>query len=115
MQSIIIGISRRTKYWNSTPAYVFTTTCSERFCNSYNARHENSVVKVIIVLYSVSRKQIEKFGLEKKWEETKIAQKIRKQKRRAQLNDYERFQVMVLKRQVIRIIKGKKLNRNPSC
>jgi large subunit ribosomal protein L14e len=44
---------------------------------------------------------IEKSDLIKKWGESKWAQKLASQATRAKLNDFERFQVMVLKRQVI--------------
>ena len=43
---------------------------------------------------------INAYDLTKKWGQTGFAKKIAKQERRAELTDFERFQVMVLKRQV---------------
>ena len=42
---------------------------------------------------------IEKEGVAKKWAETKQAKRMTAQAKRVKLNDFERFQVMVLKRQ----------------
>lgn len=47
-----------------------------------------------------NRKVIKEQNLAKKWAETKCGKKLATQERRAKLNDFERFQVMVLKRQV---------------
>jgi hypothetical protein len=47
------------------------------------------------------RKLIESSKLIEKWNASKWAQKLDSQAKRAKLNDFERFQVMVLKRQVL--------------
>lgn len=57
-------------------------------------------------------KAIDDFGLEKKWAETSWARKLQKRARRAQLTDFDRFKVKVLKqrRRLLQNIalKGKK-------
>merc|ERR1712195_237361 len=45
-------------------------------------------------------KNIEAFGLEKRWAETGFAKKLRAQKLRANNSDFNRFKAMVLRRQV---------------
>merc|ERR1711976_1123592 len=45
-------------------------------------------------------KNINAFGLEKRWAETGFAKKLRAQKLRAQNSDFNRFKAMVLRRQV---------------
>ena len=62
-------------------------------------------IKTHTLEYAVSdlienRKEIKKFELAKKWAETKMAKKLAAHDKRTKLNDFERFQVMVLKRQV---------------
>ncbi|CAK1356053.1 60S ribosomal protein L14-B [Cercospora beticola] len=44
-------------------------------------------------------KQWEEFGVDKKWTESPYAKKIEKATRRKQLNDFERFKVMRLRKQ----------------
>ena len=48
----------------------------------------------------IYRAAISEFGLIKKWGETKWGNKVATHAKRSKLNDFERFQVMVLKRQV---------------
>merc|ERR1712060_891523 len=43
---------------------------------------------------------VKRVTLTQKWGQTGFAKKIARQERRAELTDFERFQVMVLKRQV---------------
>ena len=51
-------------------------------------------------LTTYHREEIKKFKLADKWNGTKLAKKLATQEKRSKLNDFERFQVMVLKRQV---------------
>jgi large subunit ribosomal protein L14e len=46
------------------------------------------------------QKQIEEFNVQEKFDNCGIGKRISKQKKRAQLSDFDRFKVMVLKRQV---------------
>lgn len=48
------------------------------------------------------KKMIEEFDLVKRFNQTGRGQKIQKQKRRAELTDFDRFKVMVLKRKLAR-------------
>ena len=46
---------------------------------------------------------VEKFDLIKKWENTPFARKINRSQVRANLTDFDRFKVMVLKKKVLTI------------
>lgn len=46
------------------------------------------------------KKAIADNGLEKKWAESSWARKLNQRKRRAELTDFDRFKVMVLKQRV---------------
>jgi len=48
------------------------------------------------------KKNIEEFGLAKKWEETSLAKKIAIRTRRAKLNDFERFQALLARKELAR-------------
>jgi len=50
-------------------------------------------------------KNIEAFGLEKRWAETGFAKKLRAQKLRANNSDFNRFKAMVLRRQVAKHVR----------
>eukprot|EP00828_Plagiopyla_frontata_P047266 TRINITY_DN868_c0_g1_i1.p2 TRINITY_DN868_c0_g1~~TRINITY_DN868_c0_g1_i1.p2 ORF type:complete len:110 (+),score=35.51 TRINITY_DN868_c0_g1_i1:96-425(+) len=52
------------------------------------------------------KKKIEKFQLDKKWKESNICKKMENQQKREKLNDFERFKVMILKKQMSRKIAG---------
>ena len=51
------------------------------------------------------RKKIEAFNLQEKFGASGIGKKIKKQKRRAELNDFERFKAMVLRRRLSKIVR----------
>jgi len=52
------------------------------------------------------RKKIQKFDLNKKWGETSYGKKLAAKKTRANLNDFDRFKVMILKKRLNRAIRG---------
>jgi len=52
------------------------------------------------------RKKIQKFDLNKKWGETSYGKKLVAKKTRANLNDFDRFKVMILKKRLNRAIRG---------
>ena len=51
--------------------------------------------------FKFNRKSIKKYDLEKKWNDTTFAKKLANKAKKANLNDFERFRVMVLKKRVI--------------
>merc|ERR1712032_156832 len=55
---------------------------------------------------SVLRKNIEAFGMEKRWNETAMAKKLAAQHARATCSDFDRFRAMVLRRQVATAVRG---------
>jgi len=52
------------------------------------------------------RKKIAKFNLNKQWSETSYGKKLAAKKTRANLNDFDRFKVMILKKRLNRAIRG---------
>ena len=69
-----------------------------------NRRLELTKFRVPNVAYGIKegelKKQIESFELLKKFNETERGRKILRQQRRADLTDFERFKVLVLKRKL---------------
>merc|ERR1712226_1571263 len=55
---------------------------------------------------SALKKNIETYGLAKRWAETGFAKKLASQARRAELSDFERHQAMVLRRRVSAQVRG---------
>merc|ERR1712193_96524 len=51
-------------------------------------------------------KNIEAFGLAKRWSETGFAKKLEAQRLRAGNSDFNRFKAMVLRRQVAKHVRG---------
>jgi large subunit ribosomal protein L14e len=65
----------------------------------------NFVVKVPRTIGSKSlKKAIEKDGFDKKWAESKYAKKIDISKKRAALTDFDRFKLMLVKKQKRKIV-----------
>merc|ERR1712050_411262 len=62
---------------------------------------------------SVLKKNIGAYKLEKRWEETAFAKKLRAQKLRAGLSDFQRHTAMVLRRRVSKAVRGW-VNKNKS-
>ena len=50
-------------------------------------------------------KNIKAFGLEKKWAATGMAKKLEQRRKRANLTDFQRFQAMVLRRQLSKAVR----------
>lgn len=72
-----------------------------------NRRLELTKFRVPNVAFGIKegelKKQIDAFGLQKRFNETARGQKILKQQRRANLTDFERFKVLVLKRKLAKV------------
>lgn len=54
---------------------------------------------------SALQKKIEEFGVQKRFESCGLGKRIVKQKRRAELSDFERFQAMVLRRRLSKTVR----------
>jgi large subunit ribosomal protein L14e len=57
----------------------------------------------------VIRKHITKANLKGQFAKTALGQKLAKLQRRSELNDFDRFKVMLLKKKLARIVRNKKL------
>ena len=62
---------------------------------------------------SVLKKNIEAYKLDTRWGQTAFAKKLRAQKLRAGLSDFQRHTVMVLRRRVSKTVRGW-VNKNKS-
>jgi large subunit ribosomal protein L14e len=54
---------------------------------------------------SALQKKIEEFGVQKRFDSCGVGKRIVKQKRRAQLGDFDRFQAMVLRRRLSKAVR----------